>query len=323
LNLYLASDSADILKVQPADISNKLKQGNITTNILLPGYLNYRLDPDRVKWFKDSSFGATSRVNLDLAPFAVFEMLVFWNKQFSDWWALLLEAMGGLRLKYIFAFSILMTLILFYWFKSVRGAGLRSAVTYSMATSGFFGMLISLVLIFSFQVNYGYLYQALGMLISVFMAGIAVGSLLISSRLNRIKNSFKFFSGLEIGMILYSLFLAWFIAQGAAQKALCNYWTYLFLFFGGGLLCGLEFPLAGNLCLIKENNIGKAVGRLYFADLFGSWLAGIFTGVVFLPVLGLTETLLVAVILKLSSLVLLTSMKWGQNYFLRTNRIKK
>ncbi|MFH1397055.1 MAG: fused MFS/spermidine synthase [Candidatus Omnitrophota bacterium] len=308
-NIYLASDSADILKVDSQVISNKLSQQNIFTNLLLPRYLDYRLDPVWVKWFKDSSVGATFRINRDLAPIAVFEMLIFWNKQFSSRGAYVLGLFDGLRIEHLLLLIILISIILFYLLKA-RGDGcLKSAVVYSIATTGFSSMLISLVLIFSFQINYGFVYHALGLLISVFMAGIAAGSLLITAGLKKIKDSFKPFWGLEAAIILFSLFLAWFMAQEIIRDSRYNYWIYLSLFLLSGLLCGMEFPLAAKLYLKGDGNIGKATGALYFADLAGSWLAGILTGVIFLPILGLFNTCMIVVILKLSSLVLLISFK--------------
>ncbi len=311
-NLYLASDSADIFKVDSKAVSDKLKQQNIFTNLLLPRYLDYRFDPVWVKWFKDSSVGATSKINRDFAPIAVFEMLIFWNKQFSSWGSSILGLFGDLTIGHLLLLSILIFIILFYLFKA-RGDGcLRSAVVYSIATTGFSSMLISLVLIFGFQINYGYLYHALGLLISVFMSGIAAGSLLITTRLKKIKDGFKPFWGLEAAIILFSLFLAWFMAQEIIRDSRYNYWIYLSLFLLSGLLCGMEFPIAAKLYLKSDDNddnIGKATGALYLSDLAGSWLAGILTGVIFLPILGLFNTCIVVVILKLSSLVLLISFK--------------
>jgi hypothetical protein len=44
---------------------------------------------------------------------------------------------------------------------------------------------------------------------------------------------------------------------------------------------------------------------LYAADLLGGWAAGILGGIVFLPILGLLNTCLVIVLLKVSSILLL------------------
>ena len=72
-----------------------------------------------------------------------------------------------------------------------------------------------------------------------------------------------------------------------------------------GFFVGLEFPLAAKLYLGKSGQIGRTSGLLYGADLLGGWLAGILGGIIFLPVLGLFNTCMVVVMLKVSSLFLL------------------
>jgi predicted membrane-bound spermidine synthase len=81
------------------------------------------------------------------------------------------------------------------------------------------------------------------------------------------------------------------------------------LFFIPGFLTGLEFPLANKIYLKKQDMIGSTTGTLYFSDLIGGWLAGIFGGIIYLPILGLFNTCVVIVIFKLSTLILLMFLK--------------
>jgi spermidine synthase len=153
------------------------------------------------------------------------------------------------------------------------------------------------MLIFSFQVFYGYLYHIIGILISVFMAGIAAGSILMNRSLNRIKHALRVFINVEAAIVIFT-----FLAAGMLTRL--SGW-YLGLFFISGFLMGLEFPLASKIYLADQNNIGATAGSLYSADLLGGWVAGILGGVVFLPILGLFNTCMVIVFIKLSSLLLL------------------
>jgi predicted membrane-bound spermidine synthase len=84
---------------------------------------------------------------------------------------------------------------------------------------------------------------------------------------------------------------------------------YVILFFISGFLTGWEFPLASEIYLAKKENIGLAAGSLYSADLLGGWFAGILGGIVFLPILGLFNTCMVIVLVKLSSVGLLLSFR--------------
>jgi spermidine synthase len=301
--MFLASDSGDVMNVNSHLITQRINQNNIKADILVPAYLDYRLDKRWLEWFTHSSIGATRKINRDFMPTAVFQMLVLWNKQFSPRLAYILEALGSLDLKVVLVWICAITFILFLIF-SYKHNLIKLSITYSIATTGFFGMLINLILIFSFQIIYGYLYHRIGLLISIFMAGIALGSIYITNHLERIKKDCSSFIRLEIAVTLFSLLLALIITRfsnGLAKSPL----IFMTLFFIPGFLMGLEFPLASKIYLVKSNKIGQTAGILYSADLLGGWLAGILGGIILLPVLGLFNACMVMVILKLSSLLLL------------------
>ncbi len=302
-NMFLASDSGDVMNVNSHLITQRINQENIKADILVPAYLDYRLDKKWLEWFTHSSLGATRKINRDFMPTAVFQMLVLWNKQFSPRFAYILEALGSLDLKVVLVLLCAITFILFLVLHYKHNL-IKLSITYSIATTGFFAMLINLILIFSFQVIYGYLYHRIGILISIFMAGTALGSIFITNRLEKIKKDCSSFIRLEIAVTLFSLLLALIITRfsnGLAKSPL----IFMTLFFIPGFLMGLEFPLASKIYLVKSNKIGQTVGILYSADLLGGWLAGILGGIILLPVFGLFNACMVMVILKLSSLLLL------------------
>jgi len=302
-NMFLASDARGITEVDPALLSERLSQRNIKPDILVPAYLNYRLDKKRLAWFEASMSGATSHVNRDNAPFAVFETLVLWNKQFSVLTSKFFEFFEDTRVE-CYAFSIFaFTVVLFLLFYR-RPGFLKAGIAYSIATTGFFGMLMSLVLIFSYQVHYGYLYHRIGVLISIFMAGTALGSVAVTKAAPRIKNDISLFLTFEAAIILFTGAVG-LVLNSLAQHA--RYLSLLFavLFFIAGFLVGIEFPLAGKIHLQRQSRVGKTSGWLYFCDLAGGWGAGIFGGVVILPILGIFNTCMVMALFKLSSLLLL------------------
>jgi spermidine synthase len=158
-------------------------------------------------------------------------------------------------------------------------------------------MLVNLILIFAFQVFYGYLYHMIGMLISIFMAGIALGSITMTRKINRIRGYMRLFIALEILILMFSFILPWAIIKFVE--------LYAVLFLVSGFLIGAEFPLANKIYLEDKNKIGLTVGLLYAADLTGGWCAGILGGIIFLPILGLLNTCIVIALLKLSSLIIL------------------
>ena len=333
-NIFLASSSEDIMEVDSKLISQRIRQQNIKTEILIPDYLDYRLNKGWLNWFMQSWRGATGQINRDLKPIAVFQTLVFWNKKFSPNFAKILEYFQGLNLKLITIFIILITFFLLFMVQEsiplraqvkhfpiplrkspkVIAEGdflvfryfrkMKLVVAYSIFSTGFFGMLTSLILMFSFQVFYGYLYYRIALLISIFMAGIALGSIFMTKNIPKIKKELNLFVVLEVLVIAFSYIMALVITELVVPLQYVSS-IFILLFFVCGILIGLEFPLASKIYLGQKESVGETAGVLYGADLLGGWLAGILGGIILLPILGLFNSCIVMVSLKLSSLSLL------------------
>lgn len=297
-NIFIASDSRDIMLVTPALISMRIREQRLHSNILIPGYLDYKLNGSFSAWLEGQLKGATKKKNLDLRPYAVFKTMVFWNKQFSLSLGRLLELFEGLNLSLLALIGLLVSFILFFRFKSRN-----FALTYSILTTGFFGMTSSLLLIFAYQVAYGYLYQRIGLLTSIFMAGICLGSIFMARYTRKHKEKIRVFVALELSIIIFAL-LAGFLATAFLASFVWAIWVLLSLNFISGLLMGLEFSLASKIYIAGKGRLGHTSGVLYAADLLGGWVSGIATGIIFLPILGFFNTLVVVVILKLSSFAL-------------------
>jgi len=307
-NIFIVSDSNTILKVNSALISQRLAKRDIPRGILISDYLEYRLSQKWLDWFNREMGSATQELNRDLRPVAVYENLKITNKKFSPRLSRVFDYFNYLNLKSIFLLVLLATLALIF-FCRVKGR-LKIPVAYAIFTTGFFGMTANLLLIFAYQVFYGCLYQKISLLIAVFMAGIAAGSILLTLNLKKIKHNKRFLISLEALIAAFSLTLGFIIVGFSATSSSAAVIFYILLFICG-LLMGLEFPLAGKIYLGGADNVGGASGALYASDLAGGWLAGILTGVAFLPILGFFNTCLLMVILKLSSLLVLGFSKNG------------
>jgi spermidine synthase len=301
-NIVMASGDSGINKVDAALVYGRLIKRNIKTAILTSKYLEYRLSGERITWFNRAMAGATKEINYDLAPFAVFQALIIWSKQFSSHFVYILESLKGLQLRHIFMIIACLALLVNFLF---RRSILKAGVGYAILTTGFYGMTANLILIFSFQAFYGYLYYNIGLLLSLFMAGIALGSIYITGNLAKIKDPAGCLIVIETLTGVFAFILGLTLLAGSAHARLAPYSTFIILFFIAGLPIGLEFPLAGKIYLEGRQNTGKVAGVLYFLDLFGGWFAGILAGVVLIPVLGVFATCIALVLIKLSSVGLL------------------
>jgi spermidine synthase len=180
-------------------------------------------------------------------------------------------------------------------------------------------MIFNLSIIFTFQTCYGYLYHEIGILVAIFMTGIALGSLFMTARLKRNKRESLLFLETELGIILFSLLLPMiFFVLAPFQRSATVLLEALFWVtsFVSGVLMGLQFPLATKIylhALPAEATIGQAAGLIYGVDLLGGFVGGLFGGILLLPVLGLRETSFLMAVIKMSSLL----------FFLAFMRIQK
>ena len=302
--IILASLSRAALALPPAIIEQRLRDRGIVTRQLNAPYLEARLNPALTLWFDRSMQNTSAAMNLDLKPFALFSIISLWSKQFSP-------TSGGIFsfLRVMSESRILFIILLFavmVWFVSLRkGKTEKIPLIYSIATTGFAGMLINCLLIFVFQIKYGCLYSAIGVLISTFMAGSAVGSFLMIPLVQKIRDMRGFFILIEVIFCLFIAAMAVYIVklalQGPAQE----------LFITGslcftGFIMGVEFIAAGALFSKGVAAAGKTAGTLYAADLCGGWLAGLLAGIFFLPLLGFWQTCLIIGIMKISSVIILS-----------------
>lgn len=303
-NIILASDTEKILNLTPENIEKRIEGRGIKSRLLIPDYLVYKLGESRQRWFRQAMAGATTKINQDFKPISVFESILLWNKKFSPLFGKMFKYAGSLNLLKLILLVIFLAGIVYILTKITRMC-LKLSIGYSIFTTGFFGMMANLLLTFSFQVIYGYLYYVIGLLLSIFMSGIAFGSIFMMLNLSRIRDGLKVYLRLELSMIIYLLLLgrAVLFINENAQTA---FPLFLVLFFISGALTGIQFPLACKIFLNGKDSAANTAGTLYFADLSGGWLAGIFGGVVFLPVLGLLNTCYLVAILKVSSLFLVT-----------------
>ena len=252
--------------------------------------------------------GRRIHINSDFRPLGVFFNLSYWNALFSPYLTGIFKWFEGFHLTFTIIKIILITIILSIIFIKMPQHS-RHAVTYSIFTTGLTGMIFSLALIFTFQTFYGYLYHQIGLLVAVFMAGIASGSFFITNRFDRMKNDSLLFLNTEIAIILFSILFPFVFLMPSQYLEnrifyLILYGAVLVMSFLSGMFTGIQFPLAVKIYLdnpSRKGKLGQTAGLLYGADLFGGFFGGLLGGVFLLPLLGLKETCFMMAMIKISS----------------------
>jgi spermidine synthase len=172
-------------------------------------------------------------------------------------------------------------------------------------------MLLELVLFCAFQILYGAMFQAVALLISAFMAGLAGGSWLVTSGPLSARPDRQLFVAVEGALLIFCglLYLLFTLPALPMEGALRAHLLVLPLLIATGLLTGMQFPVASRLQqafatrAVGVTTTGE-VGTIFSADLIGGCLGGLLGGVVLLPVLGLAGSCLLAMSAKFGSLLL-------------------
>jgi spermidine synthase len=252
----LASDTA--INVGIAGLS--LRTG-IVNNYVNPYYIDDYSIKQRGEQIKNS-LEKTQQINTDNQPIPVFyETLHYLSQYHISGWLLF-----GIPL-------VLLTLPLFF----------MRAIPRAMYIAGFSGSSFEMLLLFSFQIMYGYVYSAIGLIIAVFMGGLAVGALL-GYKINPTRNHLLV---CQLGMAMYAVLLPllWSIPVDEWREFPVLS-VFGILTFIPSVLVGLQYVAGTHL--LTDGTI-KAAQTLYAADLIGSALSVAAVTLVLLPLFGLTK----------------------------------
>jgi spermidine synthase len=167
-------------------------------------------------------------------------------------------------------------------------------------TGGFTIASAEIILIYALQVMYGNIYQLIGLLVALFMVGLALGSVSRSSVCeNPGKKAivFQLFMALFITILSVFLYLAGNL-QFNTWFNLC--WIGLMAIFGSWIL-GREYHYA-SLLTNKQPGVTSAV--TYAADLFGGAIGILVTSMVLIPMIGFLFTGLILAMINILSALL-------------------
>ncbi|MDZ4165750.1 MAG: fused MFS/spermidine synthase [Smithellaceae bacterium] len=310
-NLYLASDHEQLVKTSPAEMTRRLAERKVQSHLFSKVYLEYRLGERWLRWFLQGMEGRRPHINSDFQPWGVFFSLSYWSALFSPYLTGMFRWFAGMSLNLYLVLTIILTLCLAAIIIRKPHVAIYS-VPYAIFTSGFVNMILDLAIIFTFQTLYGYLYYQIGLLLTIFLAGVALGSHYMTRRLHEIKSDSRLFIITEISVIIFALALPYVFLIPAGQLHrpavyVLLYGAFLTVSFLCGALIGLQFPLAAKIYLnapSQRKGFGQTAGLIYGADLMGGFFGGLLGGVLILPVLGLKDACLFTAIIKISSVLL-------------------
>ncbi len=168
-----------------------------------------------------------------------------------------------------------------------------SAEEFVLFSTGFTVMGSELLVIFAFQIFFGYIYFQIGLIVTVFLAGLLPGAWFGHRFRYRSRQTLSLADGLLIllmGLLIMAL----------KQKSYVLPVSF-FLFYGFlvSLICGFQFPVA----LYLRGGDAPAVTQTFSADLIGAAFGTLMTSVVLIPYFGIIWAAAGLIGLKLLSLM--------------------
>ena len=307
-NLFLASAVREVVDLDLDRMVKQLEERGVQAEGVVPWHIEKKLHEGWRQWFRDYIHGASRGINRDFNPVGLYYHITHWNSLYAPAFGRIYnrfeDAGPGTVLPGLALFTMLVVLLNL---RRRKGSGI--GVPFAIVTTGFAGMIFSLVVIFMFQVTYGNVFLWIGLLVAFFMGGAAAGAMLINRLLRGMVDDKRWFLTVEAAIISFTLLLplVFLVVHPLLDSPLAfDLFRLLFLALSliAGMLVGMQYPLANNLLLRGRKGVSRTGGMLYASDLLGGWMGGVAGGVVLLPVMGVTGTCLTVALLKLSSFLI-------------------
>jgi len=176
-----------------------------------------------------------------------------------------------------------------------------SRENFVLFSTGFGLMGSEILVIFAFQVFFGYIYLQIGLIVTVFLAGLFPGAL-AAGRLQSDPGRGLMACDLAL-IVLITAFTAALLLIADRLPA----WLFLAFGFVAAMVCGFQFPLV----LAIGGQQETATTRAFSADLMGAAAGTLVTSVVLMPYMGLMGAAAGIVGLKCISLAVMGFRKAG------------
>jgi spermidine synthase len=285
----------------PEILATRLRERQIMPRLVSPPYIRHLFTNDRYVEMEKRVREADVPMNTDNRPVCYAYAAVMWLARFFPAIALAdLPELGARRQDFG---------------KTPWMIGLGTAILFAasrlfpvwrrgllVAAAGCIGIVFEAVLLLSYQAKEGILYQDIGFLLMMFMAGLALGAWLLNEAIRwtgaRRRRTRWWGFGLIAG---FSLLGTGIVAtmQGAMPGGLLP--TALLLAAAGFLVAGTLAYAA----LYGVRDQQPVIAPLYAADLLGGCLGSLAGSLVLVPLLGMDGTVVGMIVLAVLSLILI------------------
>lgn len=284
INIVTASHTP--LPRSPEIMSHRLQDMNIVTKLISPNYITYLFTNDRFMEIHDLLGKEKLPPNTDIRPVCYQYAFMIWLSKFFP--RMVHVDVSSIMDKIFFkpptSLILWIGLPLLFLLSRFRPVVRRAML---VAAAGFMGMVVETILILYYQVKHGVLYQDIGLLLMSFMAGLALGAIIIKQVMTRAIMNPPFSRWYGIGLLTGFCLLCAFTAMAMTQSVSPELIVISFLLASTGFLTAGIFAYAS---LHEIDDQKKVISPLYAADLIGGCIGSLFGSLILIPLAGMHVT---------------------------------
>jgi spermidine synthase len=285
--LYMASNTENAFTSNPEILAIRYSQWDVHLDYFFPQMFSQFYLPERLQYVSAALAGCDyKRINTDFWPTSYYFDFLIWTKLVRGDVSMIrpLSKVEARDIYFILIFLALLAAASIFF----RGRKDRLSKMILLFMTNYFGFAaigLDIILLLSFQTIFGNIYEWLGLVLAVFMAGLAVGGLFINAQLGKISLKFAL-TILTAAVVLLCLSLPLLLQLLSWSQSRM---LFLVLVFVASSIIGMLFPLLcrGYGMLIKMDRLGS----VYAADLIGGAIGSLLVAGLLVPLFGMVNTL--------------------------------
>ena len=307
---FFCAKSPGILTKQPETLVTRLRQRKLELLYVQDHYILWDLSPLRQESFMAMIEQADeNQENSDLNPRAYSYNLLLWGSHYSPMIAKTFSALSK-RIIWIGMLLFCFVVAVASFAKGFRSGTFqipKTRILYSVTVFGLTGISLEILIVFAFQVFFGYVYYQIGILLALFMVGLALGSFTFSYYPKNRPLHIRTLVIFQFGLACFCLGLAFMFVHfpdwlSFGGHEFLHREAFSVVSLVAGFLGGAHFPLANRILLKEQSQVGPTAGLVYGVDLLGSFLGCILVGLVFIPAMGIYQTLFILALVNLTAI---------------------
>ena len=318
---FVACRTEGVLTYDREVLSARLRERQVESRYVSEYQMPAWLEPWRVNTFSERIREPQDvSINRDFRPVSYYYDMILWSTQFaaeSKWeskYKDIFKAAARLNLWWFILPAFVVGVTFFCignWKRRIR----REYILAAVMVTGFAEIAFEVMVALAFQIIYGYMYYKLGLILTAFMVGLILGSIIMTRIMDSLRDDLLIFVLTQIAVCIYPLILlgAFWIFKGGRAYFLGANIVFPILPIIAGFIGGFQFPLATKIYLKHKTRVGRVAGLTYGMDLIGACAGAFLVSAFLVPIIGIPNTCLAVVLLSTIVLVLLL-----QSYFRRS-----